>query len=227
MRESTLTVPVFVLAVLGALTLAMHWFGASGHRPRQVLLTGLLVVAAGTLAGIAVLAASSAYDYRLQLHQDFMMGTMRQTCTGSCLTALDDASLWLQVRAVGWGSLILLVTNLVMVAWVVAFFGGRLKVSTPRAADAPRQRRADVLRTLLVVGLVGSAVIHAAVVPEHRTEWAAAGTFFVLLTVAELAAAGLLLLPGATGRAARRGRGLRGPAAAVGVVTQHRAPVRP
>jgi hypothetical protein len=194
-RETTLTVPLFVLAVLGAVTVAMRWFGASGHRPRQVMLTGLLVAAAGTLAGIALLAASTAYDYRLQLHQDFMMGTMRQTCTGRCLTALDDATLWLQVRSFGWGSLILLATNLVMVAWVVAFFGGRLRVSTPRPAGAPRQRRADLLRTLLVVGLVGSAVIHAAVVPEHRTEWAAAGTFFVLLTVAELAAAGLLLLP--------------------------------
>ena len=194
-RETTLTVPLFVVAVLGAVTLAMRWFGPSGHRPRQVMLTGLLVAAAGTLAGIAVLAASTAYDYRLQLHQDFMMGTMRQTCTGRCLTALDDATLWLQVRSFGLGSLILLATNLVMVAWVVAFFGGRLRVSTPRPAGAPRQRRADLLRTLLVVGLVGSAVIHAAVVPEHRTEWAAAGTFFVLLTVAELAAAALLLLP--------------------------------
>ena len=138
MRESALAVPLFVLAVLGALTLAMHWFGASGHRPRQVLMSGLLVVSAGTLTGIAELAASSAYDYRLQLHQDFMMGAMRQTCTGSCLEALDDATFWLQVRSVGWGSLILLVTNLVLVAWAVAFFGGRLAVSAPRTIGSRR-----------------------------------------------------------------------------------------
>ena len=59
MRETTLTVPLFVLAVLGAVTLAMRWFGASGHRPRQVMLTGLLVAAAGTLAGIALLPGSA------------------------------------------------------------------------------------------------------------------------------------------------------------------------
>jgi len=47
---------------------------------------------------------------------------------------------------------------------------------------------------LLVGGLVGSALIHAAVVPEHLTEWSAAGSFFVLLTAAELAVAGWLLL---------------------------------
>ena len=200
MRESALAVPLFVLAVLGALTLAMHWFGASGHRPRQVLLSGLLVVSAGTLTGIAELAASSAYDYRLQLHQDFMMGAMRQTCTGSCLEALDDATFWLQVRSVGWGSLILLVTNLVLVAWAIAFLGGRLAVSTPRTIGSRSGSRAGELRVLLVAGLVGSAVIHAAVVPEHRAEWASAGSFFILLTVAELAVAGLLLLtvrPGA------------------------------
>jgi hypothetical protein len=192
-RESSLAAPLFVLAVLGALTLARRWVIGSGDRPRQVLLTGLLVVGAGTLVGVAELAASAAYDYRLQLQQDLMMGTMRQTCTGSCLTAQDAASFWLQAKAVGWGGLILLVTNLVLVGWAVAFFGGRLRVATPRAVPWRSASRADGLRALLVAGLVGSAVIHAAVVPEHRTEWAAAGGFFVLLTVAELAAAGWLL----------------------------------
>lgn len=193
-RESALTVPLFVLAVLGALTLAMHRFGPSGHRPRQVVLSSLLVTAAATLTGVAVLAASSVYDYRLQVQADLMMATMRQNCTGPCLVALDEAAFWLQARSVGWGTLILLATNLVLVAWAVAFMGGRLRVSTPRPVVSRSWGRGDELRTLLVAGLVGSAVIHAAVVPEHREEWAAAGTFFVLLVLAELAAAGWLLL---------------------------------
>jgi hypothetical protein len=192
-RESSLAIPLFVLAVLGALTLARRWVTGSGDRPRQVLLTGLLVVGAGTLVGVAELAASAAYDYRLQLQQNLMMGTMRQTCTGSCLAAQDAASFWLQAKAVGWGGLILLVTNFVLVGWAVAFFGGRLRTTTPRAGAWRSAGRADELRTVLVAGLVGSAVIHAAVVPEHRSEWAAAGGFFVLLTVAELAAAWWLL----------------------------------
>lgn len=194
LRESALSVPLFVLAVLGALTLALHRFGPSGHRPRQVLLSSVLVAGAATLAGVAVLAASSGYDYLLQLQQDLMMGTMRQTCTGTCLVAQDRAAFWLQARSVGWGSLILLATNLVLVGWAVAFMGGRLRVSTPRPVGSSSASRGDELRTLLVVGLVGSAVIHLAVMPEHFTEWAAAGTFFVALTLAELAVAGWLLL---------------------------------
>jgi hypothetical protein len=196
-RESALTVPLFTLAVLGALTLTLHLFGASAHRPRQVLVAGLLVTAAATVAGVAVLAASSLYDYRLQVEQGHAMSTTHQICTGACLTAHDTASFWLQARSVGWGSLLLLGTNLVLVAWAVAFLGGRLRTGTPRPAGALGASRAGELRTLLVAGLAGSAVIHAAVVPEHLAEWSAAGVFFVLLATAELAAAGLLFLPAA------------------------------
>lgn len=193
-RESVLSVPLFVLAVLGALTAALHWFGPSGHRPRQVALTGLLVASAATLAGVAVLAASTFYDYLLELDQEAMMGAMQQTCAGACLAAQDEATLWLQLRSFGWGTLILLVTNLVLVAWAIAALGGRLPVSTPRPADSSSHDRTGTLRTLLVAGLVGSAVIHAAVVPEHLTEWSAAGTFFMLLATAELLVARWLLL---------------------------------
>jgi hypothetical protein len=193
LRESTLSVPLFTLAVLGAITIALHRFGPSGQRPRQVLGTGVLVASSATAVGIAVLATSAFYDYRLQLQQDLMMGTMRQTCTGACLVAQDRAAFWLQMRSVGWGSLILLATNLVLVGWAVAFMGGRLRVSTPRPAGSRADGRSAQLSTLLVVGLVGSAVIHVAVVPEHLTEWAAAGSFFVLLTLAELAAAAWLV----------------------------------
>ena len=52
----------------------------------------------------------------------------------------------------------------------------------------------DDLRLLLAAGLVGSAVVHAAVVPAHLTAWSAAGEVFVVLTAAELALAGLVLV---------------------------------
>jgi len=237
LRESTLVLPVFVFAVLGALTLALHLFGSVLRTLRSVLATALMIVTAGTLVGIAEMAASSAYDYHLQSSQLQLMASMGGTCAGgSCLAEQQQASLGLQVHAVSYGAAILLVTNLVLVGWVLAIRGGRLNVSTarPRAArtlpqpgpqgqadhesalqhgfavsvrhpapalpaaaslatDSAKSSRVHDLRLLLAAGLFGSAAIHAAVVPEHLTEWAAAGVFFIVLTAAELAGAALLL----------------------------------
>jgi len=206
LRESTLVLPVFVFAVIGGLTLALHLFGPVLRTSRAVLATALLIAAAGTLVGIAEMAASAAYDYHLQSGQLQLMASMGDTCAGqNCLAQQQQASLWLQVRALGYGSAILLVTNLVLVGWVVALRGGRLNVSTTRpqasssptattlVADGEQGSRVDDLRHLLAALLFGSAVIHSAVVPEHLTEWGAAGAFFVVLAAAELAVAVVLV----------------------------------
>jgi len=141
LRESTLTLPVFVLAVLGALTLAARWFGPELRKANTVMATGLLVVAAGTLVGLAALAASSAYDYHLQATQLQLMDSMQSMPSMPSMGSMgstgstehqQQASLGLQVRAVGYGSGILLLTNLALVSWVVAVRGGRLDVSTTR-----------------------------------------------------------------------------------------------
>lgn len=193
LRESTLVLPVFVLAVLGALTLALHLFGPVLRTPRTVLKAALLVAAAGTAAGISVIGVSSAYDFELQSSQLQLMDSMSATCAeGSCLALQQQASLGLQVRAVGYGSGILLVTNLVLVGWMVAVRGGRLDVSRIRRRTA-RDGGIDPRRLFLAATLFGSAAIHAAVVPVHLSEWAAAGVFFAILAAAQLAV-GLLSL---------------------------------
>jgi hypothetical protein len=46
LRESTLTLPIFVIAVLGALTLAARWFGPVLRNPKTVMAAALMVVAA-------------------------------------------------------------------------------------------------------------------------------------------------------------------------------------
>ena len=146
--ESTLALPVFVLAVLGALTLAAHWFGPAGHKTKAVVATVLLIVAAGTLVGIGALAISSGYDYHLQSSQAPVMDPMPSTGMDSMPSmpsmgegSMDSigstpqpnhGSLALQARAVGLGSGILLVTNLALVSWVVAIRGGRLGLSKAR-----------------------------------------------------------------------------------------------
>ncbi len=69
--------------------------------------------------------------------------------------------------------------------------GGRLKLSTVGLASGSSRDRD--LRLLLVGALVAAAAIHAAVVPEHLSEWPAAGMFFILLAIWQVAVAGLLL----------------------------------
>ena len=220
--ESTLALPVFVFAVLAALTLALRWVGPVVRRPRAVVAVLLLVVAAATLVGVAALTASSAYDYHLQSGQLTLMQDMRGGCEGGC--AARDATLDLHVKAVGYGSGILLVTNVVVAGWVVALRGGRLDTarqprSRPRLVwprlvrprlvrprlvrqarplgrrpgERRRSREYDV-RLVLAAGLVGAGVVHLAVVPAHLAEWPTAGVFFVLLAAAQLLAAPLVLV---------------------------------
>jgi len=165
LRESTLALPLFVFAVLGALTLALRWFGPVLRKPRTVVATALLVVAAGTLMGIAEMAASSAYDYQLQSKQlQFMHSVHHTSAPASVLAAQQQATIGLHVRGVALASVLLLVTNLVLVGWVVAFRGGRLDVSTTRhasalpaaatsAADTEHSSRIDGLRLLLAAGM--------------------------------------------------------------------------
>lgn len=203
LRESTLMLPVFVFAVLGALTLAQRRFGPVLRSSRTVVATALLVVVTGTVAGFVEMAASSAYDFSLQSAQLHLMQSLSHTTVGHLQS--QQATFWLQVRAVVYGSAILLATNVVLVGWVVALRGGRLNVSTPRPhAGSSRTATAQVageqgsrvedLRHLLAALLLGSALIHGSVVPEHLTVWGAAGAFFVVLVTGELAVAVALVV---------------------------------
>lgn len=195
LRESTLALPVFVFAVLGALVLALRLFGRAGTPPRALVST-LMVVAGATVAGIGELVVSSAYDYHLQSAGMAMMDSMQGAGVVSSLAQQQQASLVLQLQSVGYGSVALLATNLVLVAWIVALRGGRVKLSVPRARPAPNPTRPQVLAVLLGTALAASAVIHAAVIGEHLSEWPAAGVFFIALAAAELGAAALLVRSG-------------------------------
>jgi hypothetical protein len=89
----------------------------------------LLVTVAGTLAGIAEVAASAAYDYHLQANQLQFMSSLHGSCAGSCLAQQLRSTLDVQIRAVGYASKLILITNVVLVFWLVALWGGRLNVS--------------------------------------------------------------------------------------------------
>src|SRR5262245_58206970 len=64
---SAVLLPVFCASVVGALILALRWFGPVLPGLRSVVATALLLVTAGTLAGLVAIVGSSLYDYSLQL----------------------------------------------------------------------------------------------------------------------------------------------------------------
>ena len=72
------------------MTLALHLFGPVLGSSKRLLATVLLVVAAGTLVGIAELAASSAYDYHLQANQLQLMASMQRDATRYLVTDQRD-----------------------------------------------------------------------------------------------------------------------------------------
>ena len=211
LRESTVLLPVFVVAVIAAVTLALRWFGPVLAGKKAFLTTALLIAAAGTLAGTATLAASEAWDYALQ-HD--LMGTLHHASSVQSADQLDQASLGLQLAAFGYGAGLLLVTNIVVTGWTVAIRGGRLDVSrqqkatperTPRRVWARRARTGapdpsatdpsatDLGQMLAGVALFGCAAIHLAVIPDHMDHWPVASAFFLALAMAEIACGVLLL----------------------------------
>ena len=154
---------------------------------------------AGTLAGGAILVASAVYDYQLQVAALIHHSETHLTCVGACLDAGESASMALEARAAGVGMLLILLTDVVLVAWAVAVRGRAIQPSTYRTVRTARTRPDDLV-TMLVLLLAGAGVVHAAVIPEHLQEWPAAGVFFAGVTVAQLGAAALVR--------ARQGRAL-------------------
>jgi hypothetical membrane protein len=201
LRESTVLLPAFVLAVIAAVTLALRWFGPVLAGKKAFFMTALLIAAAGTVAGTVILAASEAWDYALQ-HD--LMSTLHHATSAQSVDQLDQSSLGLQLAAFGYGVGLLLVTNLVVTGWTVAIRGGRLDVSrqqkatperTPRRVRAGRARTGatDLRQTLAAVALFGCAAIHLAVIPDHLNHWVVASAFFLALAMAEIACGVLLL----------------------------------
>jgi hypothetical protein len=124
------------------------------------------------------------------------------------VTTQEGASLGLQLRSVLYGVQLLLVTNLVLVAWVVAMRGGRLDLvragssaqpglevdGTADSGNAVEGKRAADLVLLLIGLLVGSAIIHAAAVPAYLAEWPLGGLLFAVIAASALVVAAFLLL---------------------------------
>ena len=217
LRESSLLLPVYVFAVLAALTLALRWRGPHPRRTSAVATTLPLVVATATLAAIVVLIVNAAYDYQLQTEHLAAVNGVHGTCGSGCLALEQQATLALHVRGVAVAGALVLASNLVLVGLVVAFLGGRLEVTSRRpqgrspialpflrrvrsagpavqAEQEPRlSTRLHELRVFLAVALLGTATLHDTVTPYLLPDWPAARTIFGLLCAAEIVVALLVV----------------------------------
>ncbi|MDH5291066.1 MAG: hypothetical protein OEY41_13805, partial [Acidimicrobiia bacterium] len=153
---SILLVPGYCLAVAGAVALARWWF-ADGRHQRLLYASALLaMIGATTIAGVVTVAGSSAYDYHLQSARIERVAAQAEELTGRPASAASSSTrsvrvsicvecearrrtLESHVRGGTFASLLTLVTNTVLVMWVVALRGGQLWIDGPRrsAPSAP------------------------------------------------------------------------------------------
>lgn len=198
-RESLLSLPLFVLAVLVAVTLGHRWFGAKATTPKAVMSTGLLMVATTSLVAVVLLLANSAYDYVLQVAELTRMDNIHPMCTTEgCLSIQQQASLVLQYRSMAYGTGLILLTNLVVIGWIIAMRGGRLDLAKvrvlPEGVTAVSGSRAQDMQRLLAAGLAGTAIIHASLIPAVWNVRLADGLLYSLLAVSGAALAVLLVV---------------------------------
>lgn len=120
------TVPFTVLAVWAALRLTARWVG---HRRESARIAVALVMSAVFTAcvGTAYATVTAYVDYQWQAdHLEQLHGDHEiiGACLGVCWAKQE--TLHAHLRGVGYASALMVVTNLILGAWVLALRGGRL-----------------------------------------------------------------------------------------------------
>src|SRR4051794_948329 len=140
LRDLALLFPVFTLSVLAVWAVARRRY-RDLSAPKAVVVTGLALTAVTTVVGIAALIANSAYDYHLQSNQlKFAAATHSTALAGESDHAGHESTsqrqtLATHVNGVKLASGLVLGSNLILIAWVIAARGGRLE----RAPRSPRR----------------------------------------------------------------------------------------
>ena len=162
LRDSTLMLPLFTLAVAAALVVTRRWVGQSRREVVQLALAAVLIIAITTAVSIGQVASNSVHDYNVQAGQLGIMhsthatsvaalaGTGEVSSRGTCaaLCAARHATLIVHLRAGIYVSIVLLITNLVLAVWVLALRGGRLwnrYVTEVAQADEPNSQTTESL----------------------------------------------------------------------------------
>jgi hypothetical protein len=153
LRDSTMMLPPLALAVFAALLLTRRWVGHGRREIVQLATAAALILAFSTVVSIAEVATTTAQDYSTQTNllehphtnhftPPAVPATATVTNTSGCtlLCAAKHDALVVHERAVAYGSAALLVTNLLLVLWLLAIRGGRLwtrRVTREPETDQP------------------------------------------------------------------------------------------
>ena len=154
LRDSTLILPLVFVAVVVALLIVHRWFGQSRRELVKLGATTLLIAVLSGGVGISAVVASSVRDYQLQKqHLELMHShgvaaqpgavevngfgsapplaytlycNLRGVAADNTLTLMQYATLMVHVRAISFASVLLLITNLVLVGGLLALCSNRL-----------------------------------------------------------------------------------------------------
>ncbi|HEX5407052.1 MAG TPA: hypothetical protein VFX16_32655 [Pseudonocardiaceae bacterium] len=166
--QSAILVPFFVAAMLLILKRIRRKNGLVLGTAKKVMTAALLLSLAGTVVGVIGVSASSAYDYYLQANELDVDGPLHNhttvTIPGAAAAASDPhaahgacdeiciekrQTLVDDLRGIGLSGPIMLVSNAILVGWLVMLLGGQLSPSMSRrkataAAEAPPSSRTVV-----------------------------------------------------------------------------------
>lgn len=143
MRDSTMMLPSLALSMLAALSLSRRLTRWRGHATVRLATAAVLIIAISTAVSIAEVSISAAADYTAQANELEHVHSIHTTTVAAAglsanennptsRIALDAArhlTLKAHIRGVERASVILLLTNVVLVLWVLALRGGRLWVN--------------------------------------------------------------------------------------------------
>jgi hypothetical protein len=148
LHDAALMLPLHVLALAWVFIRVQRRHGPVLRGARRVLVTALLLVAAGSAVSVAELTASTAYDYHLQsnllqktsaLH-DHAIGASAAAnpayANGATWTPEQRDTMKVDIKAVGYGTGLILGANVLLVGWVIALRGGRLTTRRPDPRSA-------------------------------------------------------------------------------------------
>ena len=138
MFNAVVMIPVYAIAIIGALYLARRMAGEGSGRAKKLWIGVGAVIVAGTLVAMANMALSSLYDYTLQTTHIDLSQHLRHplyrvdgttpvligsaTCDATCqaINATRDA----HVRGFFLATKLFLVIDVVAVLWTLALRGG-------------------------------------------------------------------------------------------------------